>query len=78
MEFNNLFKLTQLPFIFFYVPSAWGKAFETIIFGDYLGAFTVYGQQNIFVSRTWKHFVYIKEKRKLTNKELSFCNFIRY
>ena len=37
MEFNNLFKLTQLLFIFFYVAWAWGNAFETIVFDDYLG-----------------------------------------
>jgi hypothetical protein len=37
MKFNNLFKLTQLLFIFFYVAWAWGKAFGTIVFDDYLG-----------------------------------------
>jgi hypothetical protein len=36
-KFNNLFKLTQLLFIFFYVAWAWGNAFETIVFDDYLG-----------------------------------------
>jgi hypothetical protein len=38
MEFNNLFKLNNyFNFIFFYVAWAWGNAFETIVFDDYLG-----------------------------------------
>jgi hypothetical protein len=37
MEFNNLFKLTQLLFILYYIAWAWGNAFETIVFDDYLG-----------------------------------------